>query len=454
MWGMACRRGSREAMTKKTVRRSSRAPRRNNKLPRHLFDVHHGDARKLASVLPDTVVNVTLTSPPYFNSKDYGVSNQIGYGQSYEAYLEDLRSVFEQVFRATKQDGSLWIVIDTFHREREVLPLPFDLVARLKCVGWVLRDVIIWKKERTVPWMGKATRRIFEYILVLSKSKEPFKYFIDTQRNITDLRKWWVRYPERYNPRGKALDEIWTFDIPTQGSWGQHYVRHFCPLPSALVSRVISLTTEAGDIVLDPFSGSGTVPAVAHRLGRKYIGFELNKTYIKKFRRYLGNGHSSSSPNDAVNGSMSVASFRRLITNLRILKFARLLLRATVRKFGPHSVSHVFTRPLRVAPALKHQICSAEYVVVLGERPPTGNLLRFLSDLCSVPPLSKFGISPTFHIVKSGRHVPAAYKAKALYLYSAGNAHRFAGRAHLNAALKTSYPVVSVIRAHVEIPDG
>src|SRR5207302_2969616 len=132
----------------------------------------------------------------------------------------------------TKPRGSLWVVIDTFQRNQELLPLPFDLAAKLKTIGWVLRDVIIWKKLRTLPWIHQGTTRsMFEYVLVFAKSTQPFRYFPDKARESTKLRKWWVRYPERYNPMGKALDEIWEFDIPTQGSWGNGYIDHFCPLP-------------------------------------------------------------------------------------------------------------------------------------------------------------------------------------------------------------------------------
>ena len=200
------------------------------------FDkVHIGDARSLAKKLATESVDVTITSPPYFDMKDYGRPNQIGFGQSYEEYLTDLSTVFTEIFRATKPSGSLWIIVDTFRKGQEVVPLPFDLATRLKISGWTLRDIVIWKKERTVPWSHTgATKRIFEYILVFSKGTNTFKYDQDKFREVTDLKHWWVRYPERYNPRGKAPEEIWSYDIPVQGSWGDHYVRHFCPLPTTL----------------------------------------------------------------------------------------------------------------------------------------------------------------------------------------------------------------------------
>lgn len=196
-----------------------------------LDTVHVGDARTVIRNIPDSLVNLTVTSPPYFDLKDYGMPSQIGYGQEYDDYLKDLARVFAEIYRVTRADGSLWVVIDTFRKGQEVLTLPFDLAAHLKPTGWVLRDIIIWKKERTLPWAhAGSTRKIFEYILVFSKGTNSFRYDHDKYRDTSDLKKWWVRYPERYNPKGKSLEEIWSYDIPTQGSWGDKYVRHFCPL--------------------------------------------------------------------------------------------------------------------------------------------------------------------------------------------------------------------------------
>ena len=421
---------------------------------RNLFDVHHGDARLLAAALPDSVVDVTITSPPYFNIKDYGVPNQIGFGQDYESYLHDLQEVFRHLFRATKSNGSLWIVIDTFRRDQELLPLPFDLVAKLKLVGWVLRDVIIWKKVRTVPWVHQGkTKRIFEYILVLSKSRGPFRYFTDTQRDITDLKPWWIRYPERYNPRGKSLEEVWSYDIPIQGSWGKHYIRHFCPLPAELVARIIDLTTEKGDVVLDPFSGSGTVPIQTQLADRKYIGFEINKKYIAMFRRYARNLHVGTVNRIPTTKALSASQFETLIVNLRMLKFGRLLFRFAEKHAGSR-VEHVLVRPLNTKPSLPHQICAAEYTVIIRDAALIQNLERHLDKVCAVRPLSKFGVSATLKFATGARAIASEYRKRRVFLYSSTDSHKFAAHTTISDALKSNYPIISVIRANVEVPHG
>ena len=196
--------------------------------------IYNQDARNILDTIgSNTKVTTTITSPPYYDMKDYDSDNQVGYGQSYEEYLNDLKSIFAGVFEITKQNGTLWIIIDTFKRNNQVITLPFDVSNKLKEIGWLLQDVIIWKKNKTVPWSTNGfMQRKFEYIPFFSKTTN-YKSNKDSVRvyDTSQLKKWWIKYAERYNPKGKALDEVWEFPIPTQGSWGEEYIRHFCPLP-------------------------------------------------------------------------------------------------------------------------------------------------------------------------------------------------------------------------------
>lgn len=248
--------------------------------------LHLTDARKIGTIIKEPIVDVTITSPPYGDLKDYGFEGQIGYGQDYESeYLEDLKIIFQQCFNITKPTGSLWIIVDTFKKRGEVKLLSFDLAQKLNEVGWRLFDIIIWDKTRTLPWSRKGQlRNTFEYILFFVKSKN-FKYFIDRIKEPSELKEWWVKYPERYNPKGKVPHNIWQFNIPTQGSWSNGMIHHFCPFPPKLIERIILLTTEEGDVVLDPFAGSGVVLAQAKCMNRKFIGFELCKEYFERFEK-------------------------------------------------------------------------------------------------------------------------------------------------------------------------
>src|SRR5436853_4305641 len=121
--------------------------------PPGFFTVHPGDARQLDILLSKAhqqpILTCTITSPPYGNLKDYGHPRQIGWGQPHEEYLVEMRSVFRSLFRHTKGDGSLWLIADTLREADGVLqPLPFQLAEEAKEVGWQLRDVMIWKKDK------------------------------------------------------------------------------------------------------------------------------------------------------------------------------------------------------------------------------------------------------------------------------------------------------------------
>ena len=95
--------------------------------------IHNIDSRNIRSILSNNLkIQTTITSPPYYDMKDYGVINQIGFGQTYEDYLNDLQDVFREILEKTNDDGTLWIIIDTFKRNHSVVPLPFDLANKLK----------------------------------------------------------------------------------------------------------------------------------------------------------------------------------------------------------------------------------------------------------------------------------------------------------------------------------
>lgn len=356
--------------------------------------VFNYDSRRLLErVSLTTEIQTTITSPPYFDMKDYGSENQVGFGQDYEEYLNDLQSIFRDVYKRTKIDGTLWIIIDSFKRNDQVITLPFDLSNKLKEVGWLLQDVLIWKKDKTVPWAKNGfIQRKFEYILLFSKSRK-FKSNKDAVRvfDTSQLKRWWVKYPERYNPKGKALDEIWEFPIPTQGSWGDQYIRHFCPLPKEMVATMIELSTNEGDVVLDPFAGSGTVLSQAASMKRKYLGFELNEEYIKMFKSYLEKTHSANLKEyEALKSDKSYSIFENTILDLRSLKYARVLLNS-IKKKSEDSKVKIYVQKKGLSAGVNKLIIVDYIVFGLYD---IINLSRLINELVVKPPLSKFGIEP------------------------------------------------------------
>ncbi|MEE3415734.1 MAG: site-specific DNA-methyltransferase [Prevotella sp.] len=377
--------------------------------------VFNADARIMSEVLPDsTQIQSTITSPPYFDMKDYGVEGQVGYGQDYETYLDDLQNIFKQVFRYTRKDGTLWIVIDTFKRNNTVVPLPFDLSSRLQQVGWLLQDIIIWKKDKTVPWSNSGfTQRKFEYVLLFVKSPQ-YKYNKDKVRvyDTRQLKKWWIKYPERYNPRGKALDEIWEYPIPVQGSWGDKYIRHFCPLPKDMVSNMIQIGTDEGDLVFDPFAGSGTVLTQAAYMNRKYLGIELNKSYIKQFEQYLHKTYSyGKSEYEKMTQNPDQNDFETQILNLRALKYGRLLVRKLEEATG-QDFKVIVNRD-------EKKINSKSVVKLSFVNSSSLKVEDVISSLISKAPLSKFEIEPRITFISN------ISLENTLYCYSITNSYSY-----------------------------
>ena len=143
-----------------------------------------GDARDLCRLLPKpTRVNLTITSPPYAGTIDYGVDGQIGFGQSFDEYLYDCKAVFEQVASVSTADASMWLITDSVAtpsiKARTEL-LPYRLAEQAEKAGWILRDVVVWHKDRTLPWSGEGRLRdAFEYVFQFVRSQR-FQYHIDS----------------------------------------------------------------------------------------------------------------------------------------------------------------------------------------------------------------------------------------------------------------------------------
>lgn len=248
-----------------------------------------GDSRNIDRIFKERDIgqpDLIMTSPPYFNIKNYEDSDQqIGLGQSYEEYLRDLRDIFQKCYELSSPHASFWMIADTVKVKGIMVPLPFDInreLSRSSSPTWKLKETIIWNKLKNIPWHSKGYfKNHFEYIFLYVKDRK-YKFNMDSVREISDLKKWWLTYPERYNPKGKAPSNVWEFTTPIRG-WGKSYLNHFCPFPFPLVEKILSLSTDENDSVLDPFAGSGSVLATAYVMDRDSVGFDINKEYKKRF---------------------------------------------------------------------------------------------------------------------------------------------------------------------------
>lgn len=393
---------------------------------------HIWDSRRISKLLPsEEFIDVTITSPPYWNLKDYGVEHQIGFGQTYDQYLDDLEKVFQDIYYITSKRGSLWIISDTIKYKGEIKLLPFDLAQRLKKAGWILQDIIIWNKDKTLPWshQGKL-RNIFEYITFFSKSRK-FNYRLARVREITELKEWWVRYPERYSPEGKAPTRTWYVPIPRQGSWGNNWVRHFNPLPPKLVERILLLTTDESDLVLDPFCGSGIVLAQAQVMERKYIGLDLNKSYKKMFEQHvlpaIHNLHEQ-----GYEGSHEMDKqkkvFSNLISSLRKIKYPKEIIRLYRQIYHSMELEAVLTLQDPKTDCL-HVIFLLPYASQLPS-----DFLSQAKELTKHPPLSKYGIDALLSAISLDIMSQEWFKKRSLdlkeyiYLYVGGRTYAWTER--------------------------
>jgi DNA modification methylase len=348
-----------------------------------------GDSRLELRQLRERVT-CTITSPPYFNIRNYGDENQIGYGQTEEDFLRDIRVVFEEVRRVSTPDAFLWIVADEIRQKGRLIALPHQFAIAAGAAGWNFQSSLVWQKDKTYPWLGDGRiRKIHETVLLFSRAKEP-RLFIDHVRDTAEVTEWWFRYPERYHPLGRAPTDVWFDPIPTQGSWGKGFLKHECPFPPSLIERMVELTTGPRDVVLDPFAGTGVVAATASVMGRSGVAMDIVPKFEQHFvsdvlpsvqKWWLGRQAQQS-----LRRSRGDAFFRANL-GLRATKFARLVAEGLARHGIVSRGVWVSAKIHRTPPWVRGK------VILLLERPAPERFESLVEELTGVAPLSKFGIA-------------------------------------------------------------
>lgn len=375
----------------------------------------NGDARDCNVHLKGKSIALTITSPPYYDLKDYDNKKQIGFGQSFDEYKRDLTKIFTSIYKHTKEGGSLWVVIDTYMKNGEIVMLPFIFAELMKEIGWKHKEIIIWQKDKTVPWIHSGQlRNVFEYILVFSKGKD-LELNIDAVRDYANLKDWWIKYPERYNPMGKSPTTIWDFPIPVQGAWGSNNVRHFCPLPDGLVSQIIKIASERNDLVFDPFCGSGVVLSESIKLGRKSLGVELNTNYVERIKNRLKN--LLSDPD--VNFAIDQISFKKIVVRLRALKVAKITLDYLRTKIETQTPSIY----LKFRETSGPQYGTAELFVFSKNNPVTRETISDLQQKAKELGIGLFGLKVEFKTCAS-HHIAQ----KKLYIYHPRSFYKLIGK--------------------------
>jgi len=286
----------------------------------------YGDCRDTLKQF-DEQARTCVTSPPYYGLRDYGgEENQIGQENTPEEFIDQLVSVFKEVRNVLTDDGTLWVNLgDSYYnyrpgkgqsypkqsvsktnqdlptqcnkrgnkldglKEKDLIGIPWMFAFAMRSDGWYLRQDIIWHKPNPMPESVRdRCTKSHEYIFLLSKNK---KYYYDNEAIKEPVKQDWGtrdRTKGKYHNSGSGLSphsglsksydrknkrDVWSVtNKPFKGS-------HFAVFPPDLITPCILAGSEKGDIILDPFMGSGTTAMVAKHLGRDYIGCELHEEY-------------------------------------------------------------------------------------------------------------------------------------------------------------------------------
>jgi site-specific DNA-methyltransferase (adenine-specific) len=249
-----------------------------------------GNCKEILPRLPSNSVQLTITSPPYRNAIDYDM-HASGSGGYYRGklkletgeYLDDMTEIFgEKIFRVTKDGGYCCIVIANEVVNGTIMPLPHMLLSRLvqPFGNWHLHEEIIWHK------VTGGTNRYGSFVI----NPYPKYYRANIMHEfILILRKGDVSSGRtRRKDALPATHEEWTKEI-ANSVWHiapvpPGYINHPCPFPEEIPYRLMTLYSYPGDVVLDPFNGSGQTTKVAHGFGRRYLGMDTMKEYVNLAR--------------------------------------------------------------------------------------------------------------------------------------------------------------------------
>lgn len=248
-----------------------------------LDELHLGDCMNLLRSLPSQCVDLVVSSPPYNIGKQYEKR------QALEQYLENQRAVLEECTRILKPSGSIFWQVGAFSDHRGALvPLDIRFFPILESLGLIPRNRIVWIRQHglhakrkfscrheTILWFTKGD----DYVFNLDPIRVPQKY--KNKKHYQGSRKGELSC----NPNGKNPGDIWLFRNVKHNH--EEQTIHTCQFPEDLIARIILSTTNEGDVVFDPYMGSGTVAVVARDCERHYIGAELDSTYYNIAQRRL-----------------------------------------------------------------------------------------------------------------------------------------------------------------------
>jgi len=253
-----------------------------------------GDSRCMKE-LPEKEVHLVITSPPYWQLKDYGNGNQIGFDDNYEEYINNLNLVWNECHRVLHPGCRLCINIgDQFARSvyygrYKVIPIRTEIIKFCETIGFDYMGAVIWQKVTTCNTTGGATimgsfpnprngilKIDYEFILIFKKHGIAPKVSKEIKEQSKMTTEEWNKYFAGH----------WNFS-------GEKQDKHLAMFPEELPRRLIKMFSFINDTVLDPFLGSGTTSLAARNLGRNSIGYEINNEFLPLIKNKLGMDQNS-----------------------------------------------------------------------------------------------------------------------------------------------------------------
>jgi len=275
--------------------------------------IHLGRAETILPTLGPGTVQAIVTSPPYFQQRDYGVPG-LGNERTVREYVEALCGVFDLAAPLLTKTGTLWLNLGDTYRDGRLLGVPWRVALALQDAGWILRADIVWHKPNAMPHPVRTRPTTdHEYLFLLSREaayhydadaiREPHVTFTERSRMRGGRRHLGVRggtpeagknagsgnlhdgrWDQAFHALGRNRRTVWSVPL------GKFRDAHFAVFPEALVEPCVRAGCPEGGVVLDPFMGAGTTALVARRLRRDYLGFELVPEYVALAERRLAEG--------------------------------------------------------------------------------------------------------------------------------------------------------------------
>mgnify|MGYP004536672435 FL=1 len=254
--------------------------------------IEFGDCRELLKTIPDNSVTLVVTSPPYNIGKKYGkYSDKI----SLEEWKELINDVTKEIYRILKPNGSFFLNLSPIPlgNDKEILPLPYIGYDIMKENNFKIRNIITW----TFNNMQNCTNRLSgRYENIVWGVKDLNNYIF----NLDEIR---IPYITKNDKRlvggiGRNPTDVWYFDRVNNMTKKKLDLTHPTIYPLPMIVRILKMSSNVGDTILDPFAGSGTSLVAAKILNRKAIGFELDTKYKNECERRL-----------ATEGNISVSVF-------------------------------------------------------------------------------------------------------------------------------------------------